>query len=338
MWSNPIVGGGNTLIRDSIHSPDYVAGISGWTINKDGSAEFNDVNVRGTFTVVGTDGSYVSLDIIGGVPLIALHPGQPDPPNGHTYYRGSIFTVKNPGVANMQYLEIEGPQVDLLGTGKIVINGTKTDGTAPLIYMGPSSYGGFMNFTMEGYVTITRSLTIGVDLHVDDDVFITDNATIDGTLTAEVWNFPLLRKSANQDFTNTVAMADITDMSFSAVANGVYRIEGRYAIGGPTAADVRLAWTVPAGATMARNVLAAATGLASNDSTSVAFLRRGATTQQQGGTSGGAVNDFTGYWEDILLFMGATAGTVQLQGAQGTANATPTRFTADSYAVVTRLS
>lgn len=45
-FSNPVVGG-TTLIRPSIHSPDYVANTSGWTINKDGSAEFNDVTIRG---------------------------------------------------------------------------------------------------------------------------------------------------------------------------------------------------------------------------------------------------------------------------------------------------
>ena len=38
---------GTTLVRDAIKSPNYVPGTSGWTINKDGSAEFSDVIVRG---------------------------------------------------------------------------------------------------------------------------------------------------------------------------------------------------------------------------------------------------------------------------------------------------
>jgi hypothetical protein len=45
-FGNPIVGG-TTLIRPAIHSPDYVEGVSGWSINKDGTAEFNDVTFRG---------------------------------------------------------------------------------------------------------------------------------------------------------------------------------------------------------------------------------------------------------------------------------------------------
>jgi hypothetical protein len=49
---NPVVGG-TVLRRQAIQSPDYVPGVSGWTINQDGSAEFNDLTIRGTF--MGTD-------------------------------------------------------------------------------------------------------------------------------------------------------------------------------------------------------------------------------------------------------------------------------------------
>lgn len=49
---NPVVGG-TVLRRAMIRSPNYVAGVSGWTINQDGSAEFNNLTIRGTF--MGTD-------------------------------------------------------------------------------------------------------------------------------------------------------------------------------------------------------------------------------------------------------------------------------------------
>lgn len=48
-FSNPIIGGGGVLVYPSIHSPDYVPGQSGWAIFKDGSAEFNNMIIRGTF-------------------------------------------------------------------------------------------------------------------------------------------------------------------------------------------------------------------------------------------------------------------------------------------------
>lgn len=46
-WGNPILGG-IKLIRAAIQSPNYVAGSVGWSVNQDGSSEFNNVTVRGT--------------------------------------------------------------------------------------------------------------------------------------------------------------------------------------------------------------------------------------------------------------------------------------------------
>jgi hypothetical protein len=49
---NPIVGG--TVLRiPAIQSPNYVAGSSGWTINQDGTAEFNGLTIHGSI-VLGT--------------------------------------------------------------------------------------------------------------------------------------------------------------------------------------------------------------------------------------------------------------------------------------------
>jgi hypothetical protein len=52
-FRNPIIGGGGALIYPGIHSPGYLPATSGWTINKDGSAEFSGLTLRGTF--VGTN-------------------------------------------------------------------------------------------------------------------------------------------------------------------------------------------------------------------------------------------------------------------------------------------
>lgn len=51
-FGNPILGG-TVLVRPAIKSPNYVPGVSGWSINRDGSAEFDDLTIRGTFD--GTD-------------------------------------------------------------------------------------------------------------------------------------------------------------------------------------------------------------------------------------------------------------------------------------------
>lgn len=52
MPADPVVGG-TVLRRAAIQSPNFETGVQGWTINADGSAEFNNLAIRGTFN--GTD-------------------------------------------------------------------------------------------------------------------------------------------------------------------------------------------------------------------------------------------------------------------------------------------
>lgn len=49
-FANDVVGG-TTLVRNAINSPNYVPGVSGWTINRDGSAEFANVTTRGPVVI-----------------------------------------------------------------------------------------------------------------------------------------------------------------------------------------------------------------------------------------------------------------------------------------------
>lgn len=48
-FSDAILGGATKLIRKAIQSPNYSPGTAGWTINEDGSAEFNNLSIRGVF-------------------------------------------------------------------------------------------------------------------------------------------------------------------------------------------------------------------------------------------------------------------------------------------------
>lgn len=78
-FSNPIVGGVGTLVRTFIKSFNYVAGVAGWIIQKNGHAEFNDITVRGTVDVIGADGSEIAIQALSGFAAITLYPspGQP---------------------------------------------------------------------------------------------------------------------------------------------------------------------------------------------------------------------------------------------------------------------
>jgi hypothetical protein len=54
-FSNPILAG-ETLVRASIESEGFTAGSQGWSIQRDGDAEFNDVTIRGSWEVSGPSG------------------------------------------------------------------------------------------------------------------------------------------------------------------------------------------------------------------------------------------------------------------------------------------
>lgn len=60
VFTNSILAG-DTLVRDSIQSEGYVAGSNGWSINRDGTAEFNDVTSRGELIVGDLATKYISI-------------------------------------------------------------------------------------------------------------------------------------------------------------------------------------------------------------------------------------------------------------------------------------
>lgn len=66
-FTDSIVGGIGTLIRQYIRSPNYVPGASGWSINQDGSVEFNNGTFRGTI-VIETTSSGIALLVYVGTP------------------------------------------------------------------------------------------------------------------------------------------------------------------------------------------------------------------------------------------------------------------------------
>lgn len=79
-FRNSVVGG-TTLVRAAIRSPNYVAGVSGWSINRDGSAEFSDIVIRGTTgdaVIIGpAAGSQVVISVTGGRGQISFPTHQP---------------------------------------------------------------------------------------------------------------------------------------------------------------------------------------------------------------------------------------------------------------------
>lgn len=64
-FQNSILAG-TTLVRESISSEGFVSGSTGWSIERDGDAEFNDVAVRGTVSISDSGGTMdLNVDILG---------------------------------------------------------------------------------------------------------------------------------------------------------------------------------------------------------------------------------------------------------------------------------
>lgn len=107
-FRNPILGGGGALVRPAIKSPGYVAGSSGWSVNRDGSAEFNELVVRGEFKgttyEVTTAGLFFYASTPGpGVKLVgSWSPAAGTDPYGNSYPAG--LTVYDPSLLTFAQL------------------------------------------------------------------------------------------------------------------------------------------------------------------------------------------------------------------------------------------
>lgn len=64
-WGNPVVGS-TILRRPAIQSPGFVSGSTGWVVAADGSAEFNNVQIRGSSTIGPTTGQRIVIDSAAG--------------------------------------------------------------------------------------------------------------------------------------------------------------------------------------------------------------------------------------------------------------------------------
>lgn len=49
-WADPIAAGDGSLIFPQVKSPNYVAGVSGWILKRNGDVEFGNAVIRGSFT------------------------------------------------------------------------------------------------------------------------------------------------------------------------------------------------------------------------------------------------------------------------------------------------
>lgn len=153
-FSDPIVAG-NTLIKDAIQSEGYVAGVSGWSIQRNGNAEFNSISIRGSWTIQGTapnELAYIRAYL--NVSSPAIEYGDPD---------GFRWQIRAGGGANAR-LNIEptnglAPTSSMyfLTNGGTVFRSSQVAGGASVIFDDVTGYfrvGTYAPLALEGYQNI----------------------------------------------------------------------------------------------------------------------------------------------------------------------------------------
>ncbi|MBO2459368.1 hypothetical protein [Actinomadura violacea] len=166
-FANAIIGGAEALIRKAMRSPNYVPASEGWTVNKDGSAEFNDVAVRGSVDV-GTATQYTKIynapAPIDGPAIVFNSDSTTYPDDG--YIRA---LSAGPGTAYAA-LEISTPA----GVGQdpaqlFLVSGDSSPGVAP-------SAGFFGDVDINGGLTVDP--TAGNNVLTADDTGVVTNVTL----------------------------------------------------------------------------------------------------------------------------------------------------------------
>lgn len=143
------------------------------------------------------------------------------------------------------------------------------------------------------------------------------------------------RLSADQTYTSNATLQNVTDLSFAIGASEIWIAIVVAHYKGPTAGDIQVAWSLPAGAAGLQGTIGLSTG-ASNatDTPSLSSVALGITNDR--GTVG------TGTTVPLVVVAtmrnSTTAGTATFQAAQNTSNGTATTLLADSFLLAVRIA
>ena len=166
-------------------------------------------------------------------------------------------------------------------------------------------------------------------------------AKLRGSTLAALFNerLPLTAyKTADESVTSSAVSQDDDALSLAVVANAVYLVTAWMIYEATTASDIRWGFTWPTGATMPWGEMAldtAAAGIFGDVKPNAFGAPASGDVFQAGGA--GAGSQLTGILYGLLT-TSSTAGTLQLQWAQGTSGATATKVKAGSVLEARRLA
>lgn len=141
-------------------------------------------------------------------------------------------------------------------------------------------------------------------------------------------------KTANQNLTlSSTTLQDVTQLVFAMPTAGTFTFRGIVYYESATAADIKFAFTIPAGATMRWNILGVVTTATSTGDATFTTTTTSDSSVSFGGAGAGVTlcaqieGDYTA---------GGTAGNLQFRAAQATSDATQTIITSRSRIEVWR--
>jgi hypothetical protein len=149
-----------------------------------------------------------------------------------------------------------------------------------------------------------------------------------------------VRKSAAESLASNATMQSDDHITFTLAASAIYELRAYLAVTGASAADFKTQWTFtgPASGGSHTNRYAIGPATTVTDVTAAAAMRHSNHTWTASTTYGTDGTNTTHIQEGGLLDTAGGSGTITLQWAQNTSNATSTVVTTSSYAILERLA
>lgn len=151
----------------------------------------------------------------------------------------------------------------------------------------------------------------------------------DGAAWVAIPRSVVQRKTADETVNNTTTLQNDDHLLWTVAASGTYLLELHIGYNTGTTPDAKIAWTYPSGLTMK------ITGIVGYEATSTLLSQATYTESSVIPLGGGSGDNHFSLWG--LVFVSSTAGTLQLQWAQNTANASDTIFRNGSYGLLTKI-
>jgi ABC-type uncharacterized transport system permease subunit len=164
--------------------------------------------------------------------------------------------------------------------------------------------------------------------------FVTDDVPTATEVNEFMVNINTVIKAATESVTSSTTLQNDDELFTSVLASATYRFTVGLKYDGPQLADLKFAFTVPAGATA--NAWLVFLPTSTTTGTDPQISGGDVTASNAIGTNGSGTSMFA-LFEGILVTAGA-AGTFQFQWAQSTSNVTATRVLAGSWLDLKRVS